>query len=39
MQYIDRDPETLRKMEAAKNKEKHEKDDEERMAAFLQVGE
>lgn len=37
VQYIDRDPETLRKMEAAKNREKHERDDEERLAAFIQV--
>lgn len=37
VQYIDRDPETLRKMEAAKNREKQEKDDEERLAAFIQV--
>lgn len=37
VQYIDRDPETLRKAEAAKSREKHEKDDEERLAAFIQV--
>jgi len=37
VQYVDRDPETIRKMEAAKAKEKHEKDDEDRMAAFIQV--
>lgn len=37
VQYIDRDPETLRKMEAAKTKEKMEKDDAERMDAFFKV--
>lgn len=37
IQYVDRDPETLRKMEASKSREKHEKDDEERTAAFIQV--
>ncbi|XP_067928216.1 DNA/RNA-binding protein KIN17-like [Watersipora subatra] len=36
IQYVDRDPETLRKMEALKNREKHDQDDEERMAAFIQ---
>ncbi|KAF6027527.1 KIN [Bugula neritina] len=36
VQYVDRDPETIRKMEAAKAREKHEKDDEDRMAAFIQ---
>ena len=38
VQYIDRDPETIRKAEAARNREKHERDDEERLAAFIQVG-
>ena len=37
IQYVDRDPETLRKMEAAKNRQKHERDDAERLAAFIQV--
>lgn len=37
VQYVDRDPETLRKMEAAKSREKHERDDEERLAAFIEV--
>lgn len=37
VQYIDRDPETLKRQEALKSKEKMEKDDEERTAAFIQV--
>lgn len=37
VQYVDRDPETLRKLEAAKNKDKQEKDDDERLAAFIKV--
>lgn len=34
--YVDRDPETIRKMEAASAKEKLEMDDEEKMARFIQ---
>lgn len=36
VQYIDRDPETIRKMEQVKAKEKMELDDDERAAKFIQ---
>lgn len=36
VQYIDRDPETLKRMEQIKAKEKMELDDEERSAKFIQ---
>ena len=36
VQYIDRDPETIKKQEAIKAKEKMEMDDEERTAKFIQ---
>jgi DNA/RNA-binding protein KIN17 len=34
--YIDRDPETIRKQEAVKAKEKMDMDDEERTSKFIQ---
>ncbi len=37
VQYIDRDPETIRRQEQLQKKEKMEMDDEERTAAFIQV--
>lgn len=36
VQYIDRDPETIKKQEQAKAKEKMDMDDEERTASFIQ---
>ena len=36
MQYIDRDPETIRKQEALRAKEKMDMDDEERTSQFIQ---
>lgn len=36
VQYIDRDPETIKKMEASAAKEKMEMDDEERTSRFIQ---
>nr|KAG5697469.1 hypothetical protein BaRGS_029360 [Batillaria attramentaria] len=36
VQYIDRDPETIRKQEASRAKEKMDMDDEERTAQFIQ---
>ncbi|XP_013381345.1 DNA/RNA-binding protein KIN17 [Lingula anatina] len=36
VQYIDRDPETIRRQEALKSKEKMELDDEEKVARFIQ---
>ncbi|XP_067683809.1 DNA/RNA-binding protein KIN17-like [Haliotis asinina] len=36
VQYIDRDPETIRRQEAVKAKEKMDMDDEERTARFIQ---
>ncbi len=38
VQYIDRDPEAIRRQEEAAKKEKMELDDEERTARFIQVG-
>ena len=37
MQYIDRDPETIRRQTEMAKKEKMELDDEERTARFIQV--
>lgn len=36
IQYIDRDPETIRKQEEQARKKKHELDDEERSAKFIE---
>ena len=36
MQYVDRDPEAIRKQEAAQRKEKMDLDDEEKAARFIQ---
>ena len=36
VQYIDRDPETIRKQEATRAKEKMDMDDEERTSQFIQ---
>lgn len=36
MQYIDRDPETIKKQEAQRAKEKMDMDDEERTSQFIQ---
>jgi len=36
IQYIDRDPEAIRKQEAAQRKEKMDLDDEEKAARFIQ---
>lgn len=36
VQYIDRDPETIRRQEEQARKKKHEMDDEERSARFIE---
>lgn len=36
VQYIDRDPETIRKAEAAKAKERMDMNDDEKMARFIE---
>lgn len=36
IQYIDRDPETIRRQEEQARKKKHELDDEERSARFIE---
>lgn len=36
IQYIDRDPETIRRQEELERKKKHELDDEERSAKFIE---
>lgn len=35
MQYVDRDPETIRRQEEQARKKKHDLDDEERSARFI----